>query len=245
MNTEPSKFGKEITYHGAYQMVRRSCRQAKLPKRVYLNLFRHSEATQTAQFMTEAQMRKRHGWTPYSKMPGRYVHLVNADVDNAILSHLGIIKDDNETRIKLPKKCHICDMHNPPESSLCTKCGKPLDLQTALEAEQKLQADQEKNKIELEEVKKRLEELEYGAGARKAAYAKNMLKFRLAKDRGGEIISMLWYFLSERRGTEEEKQQLWKRVKQAVEHGEKFDTAWLRESKGLKWNHLKKITNAA
>lgn len=183
ISTETSKFGKQLTYHGAYQMVRRRCRQAKLPKRVYLNLFRHSEATQTAQFMTEAQMRKRHGWTPYSKMPGRYVHLVNADVDKAILSHLGIIKDDNETKLKLPKKCHICDMHNPPESSLCTKCGKPLDLETALEAEQKLQEDKEKSRIEFEEIKKRVEELEYGAEARKGAYAKNMLKFRLEKDR--------------------------------------------------------------
>lgn len=160
ISTEPSKFGKQLTYHAAYQMVRRRCRQAKLTKRVYLNLFRHSEATQTAQFMTEAQMRQRHGWTPYSKMPGRYVHLVNADVDRAILSHLGMIEDDDKTKVKLPKKCNVCEMHNPPESKLCTKCGKPLDLESALEIEQKVQAEWEKSRLETENMKKRMDDLE-------------------------------------------------------------------------------------
>lgn len=32
--------------------------------------------------MTEAQLRKRHGWSPESKMPARYVHMINADVDS-------------------------------------------------------------------------------------------------------------------------------------------------------------------
>jgi len=98
-------------------------------------------------------MKLRHGWTNDSKMPGRYVHLVNADVDNAILSHLGIIKDDNEAKVKLPKKCHICDMHNPPESSLCTKCGKPLDLQTALEAEKEIARELEQKARRYQETK--------------------------------------------------------------------------------------------
>jgi integrase len=75
-----NKLGRQLTYFAAYQMIRRRCSQANLPKRVYLNLFRHSEATETAKYLTEAQMKKRHGWSQDSKMPGRYVHLVNADV---------------------------------------------------------------------------------------------------------------------------------------------------------------------
>jgi len=171
-------------------------------------------------------------------MPGRYVHLVNADVDNAILSHLGIIKDDNETKVKLPKKCHICDMHNPPESSLCTKCGKPLDLKTALEAEEKLQAEQEQNRIEMQEVKKRIEELEYGAEARKAVYAKNMLRFTREKNRRGEVFMELWNYLFERSGTEEEKRQILKRMKEAIERGEKFDISWFEAPKDSKLENM-------
>ncbi|HZS73224.1 MAG TPA: hypothetical protein VFA69_01855, partial [Candidatus Nitrosotalea sp.] len=115
------------------------------------NLFRHSEATQTAQFMTEAQMRKRHGWTPYSKMPGRYVHLVNADVERAVLAHHGIVPDDKPI-VPTPKRCHICDTLNSTESTICTKCGKPLDMQSALEIDK----IHESEKLELE---KRLSEI--------------------------------------------------------------------------------------
>jgi len=135
--TTPKRFGRQLTYEGAYQMVRRRCRDAKLSKRVYLNLFRHTEATEVANFMTEAQMRKRHGWTPYSKMPGRYVHLVNADVDKAILSQYGIIEKGDEFKAKIPKICDICKQPNAWDSKLCSKCGKPLDLKTATEIDEK------------------------------------------------------------------------------------------------------------
>lgn len=77
-------------------MLNQRCNMANLSKHVNLNLFRHNEATVTANFMTEAQMRKRHGWAANSQMPARYVHLVNADVDSAIFEHLGI-----ESRIHL------------------------------------------------------------------------------------------------------------------------------------------------
>ena len=90
--------------------------------------------------MTEAQMRKRHGWTADSKMPGRYVHLVNADVDAAIFEHLGI-KTQKKQDKNIPKICQICEIPNSPDSTMCSKCGKPLDLETALVKE-----EQEKTK---------------------------------------------------------------------------------------------------
>ncbi|GFN39624.1 MAG: hypothetical protein YK1309IOTA_610002 [Marine Group I thaumarchaeote] len=101
-----------------------------------LKLFRHSEATETAKYMTEAQLRIRHGWTPTSRIPANYVHLVNADVDKAYLSHLGIVREDKE-KPDMPKICHICKVPNSPESDICNKCGKPLDLKKALEMEEK------------------------------------------------------------------------------------------------------------
>ncbi|MDH3311633.1 MAG: site-specific integrase [Nitrosopumilus sp.] len=89
-NISNKNFGEPLTYAGARQMLNRRCRKANISKHVNLNLFRHSEATVTANFMTEAQMRKRHGWASNSQMPARYVHLVNADVDSAIFEHLRI-----------------------------------------------------------------------------------------------------------------------------------------------------------
>lgn len=67
-NLSYKKPGGALTYAGARQMLNRRCKLANLSKQVNLNLFRHSEATITANFMTEAQMRKRHGWEANSQM---------------------------------------------------------------------------------------------------------------------------------------------------------------------------------
>jgi site-specific recombinase XerD len=151
-NVSYKRTGEALSYAGARQMLNRRCKMANLSKRVNLNLFRHSEATTTANFMTEAQMRKRHGWATNSQMPARYVHLVNADVDAAIFEHLGIEKKKNEEK-NLPKKCHICEMPNDPDSKICSKCGKPLALDVAIDME-------EKEKEEKQSLLRRIEDLE-------------------------------------------------------------------------------------
>ena len=151
-------YGEQMTYAAASAMIRRRARIAHMSKRIHLNLFRHSEATESAKFMTEAQMRTRHGWSSSSKMPSRYVHLVNADVDDAIFDHLGIRKSE-ENNVKTPKKCHICEMMNSPETTICCKCGKPLDLETALQKEMK-DADEKQELAQLvKEMSIKLDEL--------------------------------------------------------------------------------------
>jgi len=67
INLNKTKYGQPMTYSSARQMVMRRCGMAKLSKKVYLNLFRHSEATRTVKFMNEAHMRIRHGWANNSK----------------------------------------------------------------------------------------------------------------------------------------------------------------------------------
>jgi len=86
---EKPKFGLPMNYHTATGLLRRTMKRAGINKHINLKLFRHSEATNSVKFMTEAQMKIRHGWTNDSKMPANYVHLVNADVDEAYLKHLG------------------------------------------------------------------------------------------------------------------------------------------------------------
>ncbi len=139
-NLSYHKSGSPISYAAARQILQRRCKIANLSKRVYLNLFRHSEATSTANFMTEAQMRKRHGWSSDSKMPARYVHLVNSDVEDAIFKHYGIKKEE-ESELHMPVKCHFCAMHNPPDSLSCTNCGKPLDVKSAEMLEEKQESE--------------------------------------------------------------------------------------------------------
>lgn len=135
-------FGKPLTYAAARQVVLKAADNAKnrfsdFNKRVTFTIFRHSEATRVANFMTQAQMTKRHGWVGDSKMPDRYVHLINADVDNALFKHHGINTTENEDKQSTaPKICSTCEMPNPFDSELCSKCSKPLDLQTALQLDE-------------------------------------------------------------------------------------------------------------
>ncbi|MGH2639578.1 MAG: tyrosine-type recombinase/integrase, partial [Rhabdochlamydiaceae bacterium] len=134
---EEPKIGESMTYYTVDQMLRRIAKRAKIAKRVNLKLFRHSEATSSAMFLNEAQMRMRHGWTSSSKMPANYVHLVQADVDRTYLKHLGMVEEEPQ-QLSLPKICHICKTPNSPESDSCNKCGKPLDLKKAIEMEEKM-----------------------------------------------------------------------------------------------------------
>jgi len=147
--------GKMLSYAAANKVLKRRADIAGLSKRVHMNLFRHSEATKSAMFLTEAQMRGRHGWSTSSRMPARYVHLVNADVDEAILSHYGIVKEEKAKQI-LPKKCNICDNMNSPESKRCTKCSRPLDLKAATEIDEK----QDSLSLKIEEQTVRITRLE-------------------------------------------------------------------------------------
>jgi integrase len=143
INLNKNQYGDQLNYPAARAMVNRRAKMARLEKRVNLNMFRHSEATNSAKFMTEAQLRKRHGWSPESKMPAKYVHLINADVDAAIFEHLGIKTRENEDK-NIPKICKICEVPNSPDSTICSKCGKPLDLETALENEEKEKIETQK-----------------------------------------------------------------------------------------------------
>ena len=152
---ENGRTKEALTYDGARKLVARTCKKAGITKHVNLKIFRHSEATNTAQFMTEAQLRKRHGWSPTSKMPARYVHMINADVDKAILEHYGITQVENNTNT-LPKKCVICDFPNSASSTLCSKCGKPLDMKTAMEQDELIESQQD----EMERLRHRIEALE-------------------------------------------------------------------------------------
>lgn len=154
---EKTKFGQPVNWSTARAILARACERANLPKQVNLKLFRHSEATNSAKFFNEAQMRIRHGWTSTSKMPANYVHLVSADVEEAYLKHLGI-KTGNEEKVELPKICHICKKPNPVESSICNSCGKALDVKKAIESEEKLKEQNfNTNKIALKLLLKMLQ----------------------------------------------------------------------------------------
>jgi integrase len=169
INLNKNQYGEQLNYPAARAMVSRRAKMAHLEKRVNLNMFRHSEATNSAKFMTEAQLRKRHGWSPESKMPAKYVHMINADVDAAIFEHLGIKTQEKEEK-NIPKICQICEMINSPENEICSKCGRPLDLKTALIKEEKQQRAKDLQDQKIEEIKEKMFEMQNEMILQRSAY---------------------------------------------------------------------------
>ena len=130
------KRDEPLGYNGADKIFKSAAKEAGMQKRVYMHKFRHSEATDMAQFMTEPQMRIRHGWTSTSAMPDVYTHMNNDDVDNALFKHYGIKKIEQETE-NLPKICPTCKTANSPDSEFCQNCGRPTDIHTIINMEEK------------------------------------------------------------------------------------------------------------
>lgn len=142
-------YGKQMTYSGAVAMLKRRAKKAGIKKRINLKLFRHSAATRLAKHLPESTLRLRYGWTRNSIMPARYVHLNNSDVEKAILELHGIKEKENQEIPNLPKKCPICEIPNSPDSEICCRCGKPLDLKTALKKEEESEKFKKMQEYEL------------------------------------------------------------------------------------------------
>lgn len=131
---------KPITYEAINKTLRIIAERAGVQKKVNPHMFRHSRATHLANKLTEAQMKEYFGWVQSSDMASIYVHLSGRDVDDAILAMHKIKEPEQESKKEalLPKKCPRCYTLNATTSKFCNKCGMALDVQTAIEMENKL-----------------------------------------------------------------------------------------------------------
>lgn len=125
-----------FTYDAARMMLRRRAKQAKIKKDVNPHMFRHSQASELANDLTEAQMNEYFGWRQGSKMPAIYVHLSGRNIDQKILEMKGVKKPERHEE-RVVKACTRCGHINPPNGRYCMKCALPLDLKAALEIEEK------------------------------------------------------------------------------------------------------------
>jgi len=127
-----------IGYQNARTLIKNLAKKANIKKRINPHLFRHSRATFIANHFTEAQMNHYFGWVQGSKMPSTYVHLSGRDIDGAVLKLHGL-KEHEKIKEELlsPKKCHRCEKENPATGKFCLRCGAPLNLETALNVEEK------------------------------------------------------------------------------------------------------------
>jgi ribosomal protein L37E len=160
-----------MDYYSARRLLQRLEAKTKIEKRVNPQAFRHARATHLASILTEAQMKEYFGWTQGSRMPGRYVHLSGRDLDGTLLRAHGLQPRTEEEAPKLTVvKCVRCGLQNSTIHKLCSRCGMPLDLKTALEMKENSarESDEERRKMrdELDELKFRLRVIEDASGYR-------------------------------------------------------------------------------
>jgi len=130
---------KQIKYHCLNARLRKIAKRAGIKKKVNPHMFRHSRATDLANFLTEAQMKQYFGWTKDSKMASVYVHLSGRDIDETILKIHGKLNENEKTTHEQLKTqvCPVCGYENAPELEFCLKCRKPLNIKTLIEMEEK------------------------------------------------------------------------------------------------------------
>ncbi len=93
-----NKFGQQLSKVGATCVLQKAAKRAGIKKRVWLHGLRHARATDIAkQGVTESVMRKMFGWSKVSRMPSKYIHLVDTDVKNILLELNGELpKEEKE-----------------------------------------------------------------------------------------------------------------------------------------------------
>jgi site-specific recombinase XerD len=173
---DEKKYGKAWSYPAMRNRLQRICDVAGINRRVWPNLFRHTGATKTGMFLTESLQKKRYGWSSSSKMPGRYEHMMNSDVEEAIFKHYGMSSSKETDFVNRPKICKICQLPNSYDSKLCSKCGKPLDLATSIEMDEKNQQQIKEQNERIETLEKSLKSFEDTVKKRDDAWKRSIMK---------------------------------------------------------------------
>ncbi len=101
--------GRKLEHANVYKFLRKGLHEAKIERRIYPHLFRHTRTTILASRVTEAPLEAQMGWVHGSRMTQTYVHLSGRDQDRAILKAYGIeMNEDKPIESSMPVKCPRC-----------------------------------------------------------------------------------------------------------------------------------------
>lgn len=127
-----------LSYPGARKILKNLAKRAGIKKRVYPHLLRHTSATRTAVYLTEAQQKEYYGWSKSSTMPGIYTHLAQKDILSGVLKMHGKLPKERQKLKVTSIECPRCKEVNDSVSKFCKRCGSPLDLKTVFEMEKRI-----------------------------------------------------------------------------------------------------------
>lgn len=132
---------RRLEYGAFRKMLGVVAERSAIKKRVNPHSFRHARASNVANVLTEAQMKEYFGWTGDSEMAATYVHLSGRNIDNALFKLNGIKTQEEVNGEEHPLamgKCPRCEEMNPSLNRFCSRCGSPMDMQIAMDVEEKV-----------------------------------------------------------------------------------------------------------
>ncbi|MCW6159704.1 MAG: tyrosine-type recombinase/integrase [Candidatus Micrarchaeales archaeon] len=126
-----------MTYAALRAVLRKAVKRAGIEKRVWLYLTRHTVITRNGKKLKRSVQEKVSGWKPGSNMPRVYEHLTDDDTVDGVLEAEGLpptVEKEKKTDLRV---CTRCKYINPSTLSFCGRCGSPLDIAVALEAQER------------------------------------------------------------------------------------------------------------
>jgi integrase len=136
---------RPMEYGTFRKLILRLRKKARIKKRLYPHLFRHTRVTHllTNKQINEAQAKVYFGWVPSSTMLSEYSHLISSDVNNAILEIHGIRTSESKESLLKPRQCPRCSTINAKDARFCQKCSSILDVNAALDLDQQRRSGDE------------------------------------------------------------------------------------------------------
>ncbi|WP_319506932.1 tyrosine-type recombinase/integrase [uncultured Methanolobus sp.] len=127
----------------AQAIVRQAAKAARISRRAYPHLFRHTTATRMASKLTEPELKAFAGWKSDSVMPGHYVHMSGAHIDGKLREIYGMKTEEEEMpSILTPVTCPRCHEVNAPGAPICVKCTMNLKEDIPLKPESEVIRDE-------------------------------------------------------------------------------------------------------
>ena len=129
LTASTNHLNEPMSWVAADRLVKEAGAKAGIKKaRCHMYMFRHGSATRNARFLTDAEMRLMFGWSPNSKVPGRYVHLSGGDLDEKYRQVYGSGRPVEPPKPEFaPVVCPRCQEKGSPGMRFCPKCATPLE----------------------------------------------------------------------------------------------------------------------
>ena len=130
-NINRDKEGTQLSYASVKKILKTLKEKSGIKKPINPHHWRHSRATELAEYLTDAQRCQYLGWIQGSDMARIYTHLT--DTDRVILELNGLVKREKEKGKFVSVICPRCGTNNSFGAKECSKCFLSLNNEEAKE----------------------------------------------------------------------------------------------------------------